>query len=596
MYKNLIKFSLLLCFMVLMISTLCVAQTVGGTANSQEKPQAAKPGDDKKPAEAKPASAPEIPADRKALTEIGKITDPHKKLEAFEKFLVDFPKSSAVSTVNGQILDLLVKNFPNQKDRILAQAKKILDAAPEGNNKSRTYVSVATTLANAGVLLDQAEEYAQKGVRVLDEKRYIQDQKDASAKRKKQMEEAAAKRAAENKTGTAAAPEAPKMKEPTDEEYSKQFQKMLAGANATLGQVFLKQGKYDEAAKILKKAYDVDPTLAPAATGLGELAARDGKYDEAVNYYASVALTGRMPAAARKQFEDAYAKSHKGTLDGLEEMLDARYKKEFPLPLTVQKYKASAARSKRVVLGEVFTGSGCPPCVGADLAFEGEMERFRTSELAVIMYHLHIPAPDPISSPSTQTRAKFYKVNAVPSMFIDGEADGKGGGSRDGSKNVYDRINPKIEKRMEAPPQARVKLRAKRKGSTVAVKVKVDKIQSDSKNLKLQIALVEKQLRYSGENGIRFHPMVVRYMAGPDALSFPVDAKKGAAVQYAFDIPKIIAEAKAHLDDYEVNGRHGKITFSKKMHEIDSKDLAVVAFVQDETSKGILQSIYLDVK
>jgi thiol-disulfide isomerase/thioredoxin len=43
------------------------------------------------------------------------------------------------------------------------------------------------------------------------------------------------------------------------------------------------------------------------------------------------------------------------------------------------------------VLAELFTGSECPPCVGADLAFDGLVEAVPAKYLAVLVYHLPIP-------------------------------------------------------------------------------------------------------------------------------------------------------------------------------------------------------------
>ena len=57
-------------------------------------------------------------------------------------------------------------------------------------------------------------------------------------------------------------------------------------------------------------------------------------------------------------------------------MLDTEYHKRFPNPVHVEAYKPTAARTDRVVLAEVFTGSGCPPCAGADIAFDAAMERY----------------------------------------------------------------------------------------------------------------------------------------------------------------------------------------------------------------------------
>lgn len=104
-------------------------------------------------------------------------------------------------------------------------------------------------------------------------------------------------------------------------------------------------------------------------------------------------------------------------------------------------------------------------------------------------------------------------------------------------------------------------------------------------------------MTYSGENGVRFHPMVVRQLArsADDAIGFPV---KGNAfdVEYAFDIDRAIADAKAHLDDFEIHStRFGPFEFSEKKHAINASRLSVVAFVQEDESKKILQAAVVKV-
>lgn len=493
------------------------------------------------------AQTPAPPAEIKAFNDAQKTSDPQKKLEALEKIVAEFPKSPYLRMVHQGIFDTLVENWPDQEDKILAQAKEMIDSAPEPS-RSFTCNSIAMKLVEAGILLDEAEQFASKGLTLL------------------------------------------------EDEMAKTLRQRRAGSLATLGQIYLKKGKIAEAEKSLKEAYEANSSLGSAAAGLAELAEKAGDYTAALDYLSAAALSGPMSSDRRKRLESVYRKTRNDSLDGLEEMLDAKYKKVFPNPVGVEHYQATSSRSDRVVLAEIFTGSGCPPCVAADLAFDAAMERFSRQDLAVVMYHLHIPRPDPMTNPSTEVRSKFYNVRGVPNFMIDGEADGMGGGSREGTKTVYDRIHPSIEKRLETPPGAQISLDAVLQGSMVEVKATVDKIQSDSADLKLQIALVEDLLRYSGENGVRFHPMVVRSLAGPDAGGFALEAPKPTALEHTFDLAKITEELKAHLDDYEINGRQGKFTFSQKKHAIDSGNLSVVAFIQDEKSKQILQAAYVKVE
>ncbi len=103
-------------------------------------------------------------------------------------------------------------------------------------------------------------------------------------------------------------------------------------------------------------------------------------------------------------------------------------------------------------------------------------------------------------------------------------------------------------------------------------------------------------MSYSGENGIRFHPMVVRALAtGEKDQGLAVNQANPVAADYTFDLTKIATDTKAWLDDYEVNGRHGRITFKSKPVKIDTAKLSVVAFLQDEDSKKVLQSAYVKI-
>jgi tetratricopeptide (TPR) repeat protein len=308
---------------------------------------------------------------------------------------------------------------------------------------------------------------------------------------------------------------------------------------------------------------------------------------------AEASVSGRMTGEARQMLEELYRKTHQGSLSGLEEMLDERYKRAFPNPFRVKPYKPGSSRANRVVLAEVFTGSGCPPCVGADLAFEAVLTRYERRDVAVLMYHLHIPRPDPMTNAATQNRAGFYGVRSVPSYMIDGQAGG-GGGSRGQSEMVYNRFNPRIEKRLEVPGQAEIKLETALDGGVVKVRATVAKVEGQSPNLKLNLALVEKTLHYGGENGVRFHPMVVRGLAGPDAGGFRLSDEQPATFEHAFDLAQLTDELKSQLDGYEQ--RNTGFNFSEKKHDIDAGNLAVVAFVQDMESRQILQSSQMDVK
>jgi len=489
---------------------------------------------------------PSLPPDRKAYGEAIRVTEPQKKIEALEKFIADFPDSFMVSGANQTILSTLVKNSPEQQERILAQARKTI-ATAQGPSRGSTYTSVVSTLIEGGILLDKAEEMAREGLIWVE---------DDEAKRTRQVR-------------------APHL--------------------VNLGRLYLKRGKTREAEKALKEALAANPLLTDAAIGLAEVAEKKKDDKLALEYLTSAFLTGRTKPAGREKFYDMYRKTHNGTLNGLAETLDVRYRKDFPSPVTVEHYKPSPARTERTVLAEVFTGSGCPPCVAADLAFDAYLERYSRKDVAVIMYHLHIPLPDPMTNPSTEARSKFYAVNGVPSYVIDGEKN-SGGGSREMTRDFYTRVMPTVEKRLMIQPDAAIKIDASPDAQGVKVSARVEGLKAESPKVKLQIVLVEDLLRYSGENGIRFHPMVVRSLAGPEAGGFVLDPAKPTSIDWRFDLTAITQTLKTHLDDFEAKRKDDKFAFVEKKHEIDASNLSVVAFVQEEESKKVLQTVVVKLK
>ena len=305
-------------------------------------------------------------------------------------------------------------------------------------------------------------------------------------------------------------------------------------------------------------------------------------------------MSGHAPPAANKAFEEVYKKGHNGSLDGLEAMLDAEYRKRFPNPVHVETYKPSEKRSDRMVLAEVFTGSGCPPCAGADVAFDAAMARYARKDLAVVMYHVHIPRPDPMTTVETTARSKNYGVTGVPTFAIDGKKT-MGGGPREYASEVFERFQKDLEKDLETAAEATVKIDAGLNGGTVKVSAAVGDVKSDSKDLKVQILLVEKEIRHLGENGIRFHPMVVRAFGGEKGEGYPIEANGKGTFDASFDLEAISKEIKKELDEYEAKGHRGEsFKFSAKKYEIDRGDLAVVVFVQDDKTRHVLQAGYVD--
>jgi hypothetical protein len=111
----------------------------------------------------------------------------------------------------------------------------------------------------------------------------------------------------------------------------------------------------------------------------------------------------------------------------------------------------------------------------------------------------------------------------------------------------------------------------------------------------VQILLVEKEIRYLGENGIRFHPMVVRALGGEAGEGYAIDAGGKGTFEASFDLDAISKDIKKQLDEYEAKGHRGEsFQFTAKKYQIDRDNLAVVAFVQDNKTRHVLQAGYVD--
>src|SRR5439155_25593901 len=149
----------------------------------------------------------------------------------------------------------------------------------------------------------------------------------------------------------------------------------------------LKLGHRRSARRVLEEAYHYNRST-PVQVALGELAAQSGNDAKALEYLMPARLSGSSKEATAA-LENVYRKQHGGSIEGLDALLDAEYRKRFPNPVAAAAYAPAANRSDRMVLAEVFTGSGCGPCIAADLAFDAAMSRYGRKDLAVVMYHEH---------------------------------------------------------------------------------------------------------------------------------------------------------------------------------------------------------------
>jgi len=304
-----------------------------------------------------------------------------------------------------------------------------------------------------------------------------------------------------------------------------------------------------------------------------------GRTKEAYDAYLAAAVGGHDDALAAAR--ELYLKMN-GKSDGFEAALEAKAKEA---PYDPGPFTAPTDWKGRTVLAELFTGSECPPCVAADLGFDGLIESYPGKYLAVLVYHLPIPRPDPMINAAAKARQEFYDVNSTPTVVIDGEKDMSGGGSRGLAEAKFRQYKAAIDAKLGSAPDAVLKVRASRFGD--AVKVDFDAGGAVA-GAEYHLVLVQGEEKYKGSNGLLVHKMVVR-----DLLT----VEPGAGRTAAFDLAASEAQAGQYLTDFETtNRRFQGFKFAERHDKIDRSQLRIVFFAQDPASKKVLNAAVADVK
>jgi hypothetical protein len=316
----------------------------------------------------------------------------------------------------------------------------------------------------------------------------------------------------------------------------------------------------------------------------------------------SKTLTDSDPPAYQSSVLSAYKKALEGSsvpnkdttlktvtanLEKIEGKLDAEYVK------TVPPFKPTAFAGRKdktanqVVVMELFTGAQCPPCVAADVAFDGLQKSYKPTELVLIQYHLHIPGPDPLTNSNTVERSRFYNVNSTPTTLFNGKSLAPGGGGMGNSEGKFKQYTSIIDPLLEKTTDVKVTGKAGRNGDKINIAIEV--AGADSEDMKLRLLVVEESIKYVGGNNLRFHHQVVRAMpGGANGVAIKDKTFKHSATVDLVDVRK---ELTTYLDDFAKTS-----PFPKPQRPMDMKSLRVIALVQNEKTKEIVQALQMDLE
>jgi len=237
-----------------------------------------------------------------------------------------------------------------------------------------------------------------------------------------------------------------------------------------------------------------------------------------------------------------------------------------------------------VVLAEVFTSSNSPDSVAADLVLSALQKDYSDTMFVALRYHQHSHAPDPLANDTAEGRCfNFYQFSGSPFFLLNGRAVGGIQGTMEHTEPLYRKIKKLIAAELSDETEITVGLSANRQAESVQIQAQVEGADLSNQNLRLRIALTESEIAYTGINGIHRHDMVVRTMPGGYQGVKAIDGV------LKFDGTVNLTELKQELDSYLIKFEQtqGQPLPGKPL---DLKNLHVVAFVQDDSTRKVLQT------
>jgi hypothetical protein len=259
--------------------------------------------------------------------------------------------------------------------------------------------------------------------------------------------------------------------------------------------------------------------------------------------------------------------------------------------VTPTKFAGRKGKSDRAVLVELFTGAECPPCVAADLAFDALGKTFTPKDAILLQYHLHIPGPDPLTNADSVARRGYYReeIAGTPTIIFNGKAQEFGGGRFGDAQERYEEYVDALTPMLEKDAGAKLKVTATQKGSKITINAEASDVAEPGEKVRLRLALVEEEVNYKGGNKLAHHHYVVRALPG-GAAGLPLKAKTGKQ-SVTVDLDELKKKLTSYLD--EATKDLGE--FPSKERPMDLKKLRVVAFIQDDANKEVVQAVQVPV-
>ncbi|MEZ6140536.1 MAG: hypothetical protein R3B84_08195 [Zavarzinella sp.] len=288
---------------------------------------------------------------------------------------------------------------------------------------------------------------------------------------------------------------------------------------------------------------------------------------------------------------DAEFKEYMAKVARLEPRVYADYLRN-QFPFQPEAYAGRKAASNRVAVVELFTGSESEGSVGVDLAVTGLLQSYKPTELLVLSYHVNIPGPDPLANAETDERLNFYIIDQekqnTPAIFINGKEELSGGGSAKLARAKYAAYKELIDPWLEKPAEAKLAVAATGKGDDITIKVNYADIAKPGEKIILRFVVTEERVRFKAGNGQIYHHAVVRATPG-GTKGFPLTEKTGEK-SLAIKVSELKANQIKAMDNLEARALRAGVNFKFSSRPLDFKNLQVVALIQNDETKEIIQA------
>lgn len=535
--------------------------------------------------------------DRAAFLKARAVGEPDARVTALKAFAAEYPGTSLAKRAEASELETLLANFPDRTAEIHALAAAKVRAAPVGFERWSEEARLADALASAGPngadLMDAAA-WGKDAAGTLNEESYRRQMRRIEVRYK--------------------------LPPLTPGQRHRDYLRTRASFLAALANVALRVKDPEGVSRALAEAEKLDPLSSEVSSLQGQMAL--GRHDDtvALRDFERAEAEGDLKEPWRGRMVRLYEQVHRpaggsgantgapraagtesgvggeiSSREGLSREVDALYAKLFPPPFALPPRRLPTGG--HTVLLELFTGAGCEPCVAPDLAVESLLGTYDRQDLVVLEFDEHIPRPDPLANPDSGERAAMYHVGQTPAAFLDGEELPVGGASRRDVENVVVGFADALEARAAVVTGVKLGLAVKRGAdSTIAVTSQVVPNGATPtggvglpERVVVHAALVEDHVRYSGENGIRFHRMVVR-AAAPART---VEMRSPGEAEASFNPTQIARDQAAYLREFEKhNDRFGEFQFRTSEIPIQAEYLAVATWIEDPGTHEVLQAAF----